>query len=216
MALEKIDVLALGRGNLTDNSNAAIGFSSNSPVDLWSSGVTYAQYNVIEYSGRVYRSKVASNLANQPDISPNQWETLYIGVKDGDFAFIVNGANSLIMQRVAGAWTGLGDSAIQVTLVDGQASPTPAFVFIGSTKSFAKMEYTLRRGVGQGRRRKGVMNILNDNISVVERDHYFNDIGTDVNAWITVDMSGANVRVLYTSGAESIPLDMKYTLKGWT
>ncbi len=216
MALEKIDVLALGRGNLTDNSNAAIGFSSNSPVDLWSAGPTYAQYNVVEYSGRVYRSKVAGNTANQPDISPNQWETLYIGVKDGDFAYVVNGANSAVQQRVAGAWTVLGDAPITVSLVDGQASPAPAVVYIGSTKAFGKFEYTLRRGSGQGRKRKGLMNILNDTLTVAEYDHTFNEIGTDVNSWLTIDILAGNVRVMYTSGLEGVALELKYSLKGWT
>ncbi len=215
MALEKIDVLALGRGNLTDNSNAAIAFSTNNTMAGWDIGTTYAQYNVVEYSGRVYRSKIASNTGNQPDTSPNQWETLYVGVKDGDIAFVVNGSASMVQQRVSGAWTVLGDSPATLTLTDGQLTPTPAFVYLGSTKAFGKMEYTIRRGTGHGRKRKGVMNILSDTLTQVEHDHYFNDIGADVNVWLSVDMSGGNVRVLYTSGLEGTAIEMRYTLKGW-
>jgi len=216
LALEKIDVLALGRGNLTDNTNAILAFSANNLVDFWDVGISYGQYNVVEYSGRVYRSKVVGNLANQPDLSPNQWETLYIGPKDGDFAFVIAGANSTILQRVAGAWSNLGAAPATVALVDGQVAPAPAIVFLGSSRAFAKAEYTLRRGSGQGRKRRGQFNALNDTISVIEWDHQFNEIGSDVNAWLFWDMNAGNARLMYTSGLEGVTLELKYTLKGWT
>ena len=216
MALEKIDVLALGRGNLTDNSNAAIVFSANNFVALWDSGVTYAQYNVVEYSGKVYRSKVASNLANQPDTSPNQWETLYIGVKDGDIAYVVAGNASDVIQRIGGIWRDLGGAPVTVALVDGQVSPADALVFLGSDRSWAKIEYTLRRGIGQNRKRKGVYEVLNDNASDVEYSHAFTDIGSDIEVSVTWSMAGGNVHMQYTSVSEGNAIEFKYTLKGWS
>lgn len=216
MALEKIDVLALGRGNLTDNSNAAVAFSSNNAVALWSSGITYAQYNVVEYSGRVYRSKVASNLANQPDTSPSQWETLYLGVKDGDVAFVINGGASTILQRAGGVWGDLGNAPATVALVDGQLSPADAVVFLGSDKSWALIQATIRRGSGQGRKRVSLYNVLNDNVSDVEYDHKFTDIGADINVTFTWTMAGGNVHMQYTSVSEGNAIEMKYTIKGWT
>lgn len=216
MALEKIDVLALGRGNLTDNSNAAIAFSANNLVATWSGAEVYAQYNVVEYSGRMYRSKIAGNTANQPDTSPNEWETLYITPKDGDLAVVVASGSSTVLQRVNGVWNPLTPSPITVALVDGQVAPADAVVFLGTSKAFAKLNYTLRRGSGQGRRRRGSFNALNDTVSAIDWDHEFNEIGTDVNAWLFWDMSGGNARLRYTSGLEGVTLELKYTLEGWT
>jgi hypothetical protein len=215
MALEKIDVLALGRGNLTDNTNAIISFSSNNIVALWSSGTTYAQYNVVEYSGRVYRSKVVSNTANQPDISPNQWETLYIGVKDGDIAYVVNGANSSVLQRQAGLWRDLAGQPATVALIDGQASPAVAITFLGSDHSWAQVRYTIRRGSSFGRERRGTYNVLNDNISVVEYDHEYNEIGLDVGVTASWQMVSGNVQLVYTSISEGNPIELRFTIQGW-
>lgn len=216
LALQKIDVLALGRGNLTDNSGAVIMFTANNLVGIWAGGTTYAQYNVVEYSGRVFRSKIAGNLGNQPDVSPNEWETLYVGPKDGDVAIILDGANSSISQRISSNWTVSGNTTVIVALADGQVSPADAFVFVGSNLAFAKVEYTLKRGTGEGRKRKGLFNVLNDTATTVEYDHQFTDIGADVNVYMFWDMSGGNVRLRYTSGAEAVAIELKYTLQGWT
>ena len=215
MATQKIDVLALGRSNLTDNSNAALIFSSNNVVALYDPSVTYAQYNVVEYSGRMYRSKVASNLGNTPLTSPSQWETMYIGVKDGDVAFVVNGAFSTVLQRVNGFWTDLSGQPATVALVDGQGSPADAFIFLATNKSFAKIEYTLRRGTDQSTKRFGVYNVANDNISTVQYDHAYNQIGADVGITVTWVLTGGNVRMQYTSALQSLPIELRYTIKGW-
>jgi hypothetical protein len=219
VAQQKIDVLALGRGPLTDNSNASIVFEANNLVATWSSATTYAQYNVVEYSGVIYRSKISSNTNNEPDTNPNDWETLYIGPKDGDVCIVVNGTGSTVLQRKSGLWQALVAAPIVVPLVDGQPTPTPAVVFIGNSLTFAKVEYTLARGTypAAGRTRKGLFNVLNDGVvSDVEYDHTFNDIGTDVAAWLTWGYSGANVQLLYTSVTNGVPLYLEYTIAGWS
>jgi hypothetical protein len=216
MALQKSDVFAIGRGSLTDNSNAAILYTANNLVGTWDSGTTYSQYNVVEFSGRVYRSKVNSNLNLQPSTNPNSWETLYIGPKDGDVAFVILGSSSTILQRGNGLWAPLAGQPLTVSLNDGQVVATPAFVFLGSSKAFAQMEYTVRRGTGQGRKRRGIMNILNDTVATVEYDHEFNELGLDVNMYMTWDMSGGNARLMYTSGTEGTQLELKYVLRGWS
>jgi hypothetical protein len=215
MALEKFDVLALGRGHLTDNSNAAIVFSANNFVNTWVNSTTYAQYNVVEYSGRMYRSKIAGNIGNQPDISPNQFEVLYINPKDGDVCIVVSGTSSTMLQRSGSSWGIVSDQPAIISLTDGQISATPAFVFLGSTKTFSILKYTIKRGSGQGRKRRGEMNILNDGSSTVEYDHEFNEIGSDINVPVYLDMSGSNVRFMYTSAAEGVSVELKYTLTGW-
>jgi hypothetical protein len=217
LALNKIDILALGRGSLTDNSNASIVFAANNIVATWSSANTYSQYNVVEYSGAVYRSKINSNTNNEPDTNPSDWETMYYDPKDGDVCVVVEGSSSTILQRKGGVWSALVPAPIEVSLVDGQVSPTPALVFLGSNLPFAKVEYTLARGSAPGRTRKGVFNVLNDAVvSSVSYDHEFTDIGTDVAAYMYWSYSGTNVQLLYTSTSESIPLTLRYTLSGWS
>jgi hypothetical protein len=160
MALTKVDSLSIGRGSLSDNTNAVICFTSNCPLALWDAFISYTQYNCVEYSGKVYRSKIVGNANNQPDISPSDWEVLYSGVKDGDVSFIIAASNSTVSQRVAGVWQAIGGVPVTVALTDGQLTPTDAIVFIGATKAWGQLDYTIRRGSGQGRKRRGRMNIL--------------------------------------------------------
>lgn len=218
MALTKNDVLALGRGNLTNNSDAAIVFTSNNVVDVWSNAISYAQYNIVEYSGKVYRSKIASNLANQPDTSPNQWETLYNSPKDGDICFVVNGSASTILQRNGSAWGQISGSVISTALNDNQPTPTDAIVFISTSKAFLKIEYTIRRGAGQGTKRRGVLNILSDTAGAVEYDHEFSEIGSDVGVQLSVTATGTTTKVQYTSqNFGGVPIELKYSLiRGWS
>lgn len=215
VASQKIDSLALGRGSLTDNSNAAIVFSSNNLVGYWDVSATYSQYNCLEYSGKMYRSKVNSNIGLQPDTNPNSWEVLYTGTKDGDVAVIIQGSSSTIYQRAANIWTGIGEVPLTITLVDGQATLADALVFVGSSKPFANIEYILQRTTGNGRKRKGDFNILNDGFSTVSYDHSFAEIGNDVNAWLSIVMESGSVKLKYTSGSEGVPLTLKYVLKGF-
>ena len=42
-------------------------------MGAWNSGVTYAQYDQVTYSGTVYGSLQNSNLNHQPDTSPTWW-----------------------------------------------------------------------------------------------------------------------------------------------
>lgn len=220
MALQKIDILSLGRGALTSNSSAIVAFSSNSAVVYWSSGTTYGQFNVVEYNSKIYRSKIVSNTGNQPDLNPNSWETLYGGVKDGDVAFIFNGNSSSIMQRINDTWTELVPRPIEISLLDG-AVDQEAVIFLASEFDWAKIDYILHRDSGTERKRRGTMNVLSDPLtSAVEYDHEFNEIGTDVNVDLYLVLESGNVKLKYTSGGllgapEGVPITLKYTLSGW-
>jgi hypothetical protein len=218
VALNKVDVLSIGRGSLVDNTNAAIVFTSNNPVITWSSLTNYAQYNCVEYASKVYRSKIAGNLNNQPNISPNQWEVLYSGTKDGDIAVVVAGSGSNLYQRVLGVWSALGGTPATIALNDNQVTPADAIVFVGLSSAWAKIEYTIRRGAGHARKRKGELNILNNTIVTdLTYGHTFMDFGTDIGVSLTVVPSGTNVAVKYTSTNESVAIEMKWLLsQGWT
>lgn len=214
MALNKIDVLSLGRGSLKDNDNAIIAFSANNIVADWSAATTYAQYNIVEHSGKVYRSKVASNLANDPTSSPSQWETLYSNVKDGDICFVISGADSTILQRANGTWKAYRHPAIHLSLTEG-AYQSSALTFIGGSYHFAKMEYTIKRGSGEGRKRVGTLDILNDGTSDISYSHEFTEIGDDVNVWLTPTISAGIVDIKYDSAFEGNDIFMEYKLLGW-
>ena len=94
MATQKIDAIILGRGPATDNTNSPAIFTSNAIVVHYSSLTTYAQYNCVESSGNMWRSKVAGNIGNTPSSSPSFWERLYSGTKDGDFVFVIGAGAS--------------------------------------------------------------------------------------------------------------------------
>ena len=117
MAVTKNDVLVLGRGFLNDNSQGAVIFTANNIVAYWDSSYTYSQYNVVEYAGSVYRSKINSNTTNEPDVSPSAWEVLYNGTKDGDFAFII-GTGATILQRESGFWVVFGNHPAAAAFYD--------------------------------------------------------------------------------------------------
>jgi len=219
VAKQQVDVLALGRGNLNSSTDASTVFSANNVVTTWSSSTTYAQYNVVEYAGNAYRSKIASNLNNEPDTSPNDWETLYVGVKDGDVCVVIAGSGSTILQRKSTVWSALVAAPIVVPLVDGQASPATAIQFLGNSLTYAKVTYTLVRGTypSAGRMRAGTFNVLNDGVvSNVSYDHEFTDIGADVEAYMSWTYSGTNVELQYTSTSLGVPLYFEYSISGWS
>ena len=215
MALVKHDLLSLGRGNLTNNVDAAVVLTSNIVIATWSAVITYNQYNVVEYSSKIYRAKVGANLNFQPDTNPNSWETLYALPKDGDVCIVINGTGSSVTQRSNGIWSSIGGTPLKVVLVDGQLTAADALIFLGATWPFASIEYTVKRGAGHGRKRKGEFNILNDTLSALDYDHEFMETGSDVNVPLSFTMSGGYVRLQYTSVAEGSPIELTYILKGW-
>jgi len=67
-------------GTVTVTTAAAHGLSNGNLVSItgadvadYAAGTSYNVGDVIEYSGILYKSKVAANLGNQPDISPASW-----------------------------------------------------------------------------------------------------------------------------------------------
>jgi hypothetical protein len=214
MAKNKIDVLSIGRGGLQDSTNAIHSFSANNMVALWSGANTYAQYNVVEYSGKVYRSKVAANIGNQPDISPNQWETLYSDVKDGDVAFVYSGSTSTTLQRANGLWASINGVPVAVTLVDGQLVPAVAFSYPASFRR-AEITFSITRGA-DARIKEGKWTVLNNGAGNVEYSEEFTLMGADVNV---VDQgfaaSGPNIEWSYTSALEGVSVTLHWQMKGW-
>jgi hypothetical protein len=108
VAVQKSDILILGQGGLTDNSQGSVLITANNAVAYWLNTTTYSQFNVVEYAGSMYRSKIFSNVGNQPSTSPSDWQVLYRNPKDGDFAFTI-GSGATILQRELSVWTVFGN-----------------------------------------------------------------------------------------------------------
>ncbi len=215
MATQKTDLLIVGKGDIRNNADSAIVFSSNRLVGAWDLAITYIAGNVVEYSGYLYRC-LLTNTNSTPSLVNTDWEVLLVGPKDGDIALIVNGATSNMQQRQSGQWIAAFDVPVEINLVDGQLTPAAAITFLGSSFYKAQLEYTVKRGPLHGRKRAGTMNILNDGATGIEYSDEWTDIGADVNVTLTPVVNAGNVEVQYTSAAEGIIVSMKYILKGWS
>lgn len=216
MALQKTEALSLGTGSLLDHSKSIVAFSSPNEIAIWSSSAIYQANETVEYSNTIWRSVTTNTSSTPTDTNPN-WQIIYKNCKDGDVCFVFNGLTSNIMQRAGSVWLKYKQTSLQVNppLIDGQITPASAITFIGSDSYFSKLEYTIKRGAGEGRKRAGAMNILNDGTNLLNYDHEFTEIGTDIQVWITPIISAGTVQIQYTSVAEGNPISMSYMLKGW-
>src|SRR5271166_261155 len=162
MSAYKNEVIIIGTSSINQNATSSQIFSSTSAISQWVIGDSYSVGNCVEYSSAIYRSLINSNVGNQPDISPSDWEQVINPTKDGDIAIVVNGPSSDIEQRSNGIWDSIAETPIAVGLVDGQVSPAPALQYTGSVLPYVAITYTLRRGVGTGNAQEGVIVIQND------------------------------------------------------
>lgn len=214
MSIQKFEALSLGKGNLLDQSQSTVITAGVNIVTIWNSSGVYTANTLVEHAGTMWRS-LLTNTNSTPDISNPNWEIVYKGVKDGDVNIVIAGTSSTLTQRTSGEWLSFRDNVITTNLLDNQLAPAVAFTFIGSSRFFAKLEYTIKRDV-ESRKRRGVMNILQDGATEIEYDHEFNEIGADVNVWLTPVLSGSDVQLQYTSGNEGNTITMRYTLNGWS
>lgn len=214
MATQKIEALSLGKGNLLDQSQAAVITAGTNIVQLWSSSGVYASNTLVEHASDMWRALI-TNTNSIPSTSNPNWELVYKGCKDGDINIVIAGGNSTLTQRTNGVWQSFRENTITAILLDGQTSPAVAFTFVGTDRFFTKFEYTIKRDT-ESRKRRGSMNILTDGASELDYDHEFNEIGADVNVWLTPVLVGSDVQLQYTSATESNTITMKYTLKGWS
>lgn len=215
MSAYKTEVIIIGTGSINSNATSPQITSSNVAITTWSSAVTYALGNLVEYSGGVYRSLQNANTNNTPAPGSSFWETALVTVKDGDIVLVTNGASSDILIRNNGLWVSLANIPATVALVDGQIAPAAAITYNAATLPYAKIEYTIRRGSGHGRKREGTYYIINDGATGIQFRHAFSTIGSDVQAPFTPVISGGNIMINYTSVSEGNAIELKYTLRGW-
>jgi len=227
MATPKFRNIKLGPGSSNENDfECKIFVESFSPRDgtpasvQWDISTSYSTGNAVLYEGQSYNSLVSSNTGNQPDVSPTEWTP--VDGKDGDIwvqvpvgGFPAGGSDSELFLKVNKTWRAItGSNPLIVTLNDNQVASETAFEYPASIFPYAAVEYTIKRGAGNSRRRKGLLIILNDG-STVSYTHEFSEIGFDVQVPLTVDLSAGKVRVRYTSANEGTAIQMRYILRGW-
>lgn len=98
-----------------------------------------------------------------------------------------------------------------IATADNQASPTSLFTFVAATYRNAVIEYSIQRN---GAYRTGRLLIANDGSVTGENDDYVETAATGIT--LSSDISGGNVRVLYTSTATGFPGVFKYSIRKWS
>ncbi|MGH7241143.1 MAG: hypothetical protein ACREGB_02485, partial [Candidatus Saccharimonadales bacterium] len=118
MAQQKLEALIVGKGNMLSSTGSTTVIAGSNQIDFYSSVVAYDAENIVEYSGKIYRSLTNTNTNNQPDISPTDWEVYLTSVQDGMLAVAVAGINSDLRMRINGAWTSAIGKPQSASLVD--------------------------------------------------------------------------------------------------
>jgi len=228
MATTKYKGLKLGPGAINNKTDESEFFVSNrlpyngTPgIAQYSSVATYGLGDAVLYQGVSYNSLQAGNTSNQPDTSPLWWSE--VDGKDGDIwiktpsaGFPTGGSDVEMYIKASNVWQGTKGTPFVVSLVDGQLTPATALEYPSSAFRYAQIDYTVKRGTGDGRKRSGTLTVLHDGSSPTPvYSHEFNEIGIDINCPFTVSYSGGNVKILYTSVNEGVALELKYVIKGW-
>lgn len=185
----------------------------------WGIATSYSLNQAIVYEGVSYNSLQNLNSGNQPDITPAFWSP--VDGKDGDIwikvpiaGFPAGGDDVDLYLKAGNTWKSISGAPIQIALTDGQAVAVDAIAVPVAAFAYASIEYTIRRGGGQGRKRQGDFKIMSDGISV-QFSHAFDEIGSDVNVPLTVTASGGLIRLQYTSSNEGVAIELSYVIKGW-
>lgn len=183
-----IDVTELGYlDGATSNLQGQISAISAALSGL---SITDAQVNA---AAAIARSKLASGVANA------------VAVNDGSGVLSDSSILASELSFLAGA-----QGLTSATLVDGTASPT-SILTVPKTNSFTWIFYSIKRGTSniEG----GYILILNDgtsaNIAIAS-----SNMGT-TGADFTADVSGANVRLLYTLSTTGVDATLKYEVIKW-
>ena len=234
MAVQKIQGLKLGSGDVTDKSVESEFFVANfGPTGgvvsnvAWASSSTYALNQNITHQGKYYNSLVAGNIGNDPETSPVQW--LEVHGKDGDVwvqvpaaGFPAGGVDAQIYIKTSSYWVALS-SANPFTeyLNDNQVTETTAFSYPLSLFPMAEITYTIRRDTipalipSYGKYKEGKYIVLYNGVGV-DWTHEFAEIGNDVGVLLTFDINSGNVRARYTSASQLQGIELRFVIRGWS
>jgi len=233
MAIQKLQGLKLGSGNLTDkNIESEIFVANFEPTGgtvsgtVWAASSTYAISQNVTHLGKYYTSLIAGNMGNDPETSPTEWQEVH--GKDGDIwikvpedGFPTGGVDAQIYLKTSSFWVPLS-SANPFTeyLNDNQIAEETAFSYPLSIFPMAEITYSIRRDTipsispSYGKYKEGRYVVLYNGVDV-DWTHEFSEVGNDVGVSLTFDVSGGNVRVRYTSQNQTQGIEMRYVIRGW-
>ena len=227
MAIPKYRGLKLGPGALNEIDGESRFYvepaypeNGTAATLLWDNGTPYNIGDAVVFEGEFYNSITGSNSGNQPDTSPLDWK--YVDGKDGDIWLQTpvggqpgGGPDAEIYVKVNSIWRPLSQSnPLTIPLIDGQLTPEIAVEYPADVFRYAVIDYTLKRGVGNSRKRKGTLIVLNDG-SVIDHTHEYHEIGFEVQVDFTLDVSAGIAELKYTSASEGNPIELRYIIRGW-
>jgi hypothetical protein len=218
MAIQQLDALQIGPFAPGSAANSSQVFSSTTTMGLWSSSISYAANNCVEYNGKVYRSLAGSNLNNQPDTSPASWTPILNSVKDGDVCLVVAGLFSDINIRQNGIWQTVLGVPVTVSLPNNTSGLAVRFPL--SIARAATIQYSIKNGAAN---RVGTLRYNSDGtigptgVSISDTNNV--DQGGDVGITFDADVDGTGmyVELNYTSTDLNVsPATFQYTIQRWT
>lgn len=98
-----------------------------------------------------------------------------------------------------------------LSIANNTAAPASLFTFVASTYRFAIVEYSIVRN---GSYRTGHFMVANDGTTVGYNDSFVNTASVGVT--LTADISGPNVRILYTSTNTGFSASFKFSVRRWS
>lgn len=132
---------------------------------------------------------------------------------NSDIWITVSGARSNIFQKINGYWISLAEKPVITNLLDNQTNAVAVELPLSVFRN-AEINYVIKRG-GNNRKIKGTLQIVHDGSNIQYSDEFI-EIGlSDVGVDLSVDISGAFLRILYTSTNESIAPVLEWYVKGW-
>lgn len=110
-------------------------------ITEWSPTVTYSVGEFVTYNGELYRSSVAGNLNNQPDVSPTEWE-VYTATSVEFYDDFTPPADSQTIFTLSN----LPTDVLQTRMfINGQKQKLNTdYIIAGTTLTFISTDYTIR------------------------------------------------------------------------
>lgn len=219
MAIQKVESLLIGRGDLLNNTKSSFVFSSSYPLATWDANIPYPIEAVVEYNSKYWRaitSGIGYGPNPTPDIDTSNWALLSNSPKDGDIAYIVAGFSSDVNLRQNSVWVSLSNTPISGTINNNSTgNPLNSLNLLPlSVARAATIEYSISNN---GAYRIGTMRYNSDGSSVQLSDTDIVDIGGDVGVTFDAAVVGSSIQISYDSvNLNPSPGTINYRILRWS
>jgi len=197
--IDGINTLADGKILIGNASNEATEVTPSGDVTITNAGVTAITADVIvdadvKTNAAITLSKLAALTASRAIVS------------DGSGVLSVSAITSTEITYLDDV-----EALTSATLADNTSSPTLVAAWAHASFNFIEVSYSLARGAGN--REKGTLHICTDGstTAIAQSAASMGTLGTT----FTVDISGADVRLLYVTTSTGTAVTMKYKVNKW-